>query len=318
MSQYFDNKDSFLSPIVTQHNSHMVMTNVSKPTKVKHWNIDTKFRDDYDQYTEQVTGANITQYMITLPQPINDVKSISVKNMEIPMSFYNISDALENNIIKITNTVSGISKIVVIKDNYYSIASLTSEINSELIALDLSGIVFSVVNNNARFSSIYSAGFTVEFAIKRIGGTGSLNVEFDKYNIKNKLGWVLGFRNISYSLTISSPIVSESFIDISTIRYLYLCVDEFSKGNQNSFVSPLSRSLVNKNILAKICLDYATHGFLAVLPANNENGLLLSDKREYNGKVNLQKLKVQLINEFGYSVDLNGMDFSFALSIEYE
>lgn len=318
MSQYFDNKDSFLSPIVTQHNSHMVMTNVSKPTKVKHWNIDTKFRDDYDQYTEQVTGANITQYMITLPQPINDVKSISVKNMEIPMSFYNISDALENNIIKITNIVSGISKIVVIKDNYYSIASLTSEINSELIALDLSGIVFSVVNNNARFSSIYSTGFTVEFAIKRIGGTGSLNIEFDKYNIKNKLGWVLGFRNIRYSLSIGSPIVSESFIDISTIRYLYLCVDEFSKGNQNSFVSPLSRSLVNKNILAKICLDYATHGFLSVLPVNDDNGLLLSDKREYNGKVNLQKLKVQLINEFGYSVDLNGMDFSFALSIEYE
>jgi len=318
MSQYFDNKDSFLSPIVTQHNSHMVMTNVSKPTKIKHWNIDTKFRDDYDQYTEQITGANITQFMITLPQPINDVKSITVKNMEIPMSFFNISDALENNLIKITNKVSGLSKILIIKDNYYTVGSLTSEINSELIALDLSGIVFSVVNNSSRFVSSYVAGFTVEFAVKRMGGTGSLNVEFDKYNIKNKLGWILGFRNISYTIGLGSPLISESFIDISTIRYLYLCVDEFSKGNQNSFISPLSRSLVNKNILAKISLDYATHGFLAVLPANNDNGLLLSDKREYNGKVNLQKLKVQLINEFGYPVDLNGMDFSFALSIEYE
>ena len=319
MSQYFDNKDSFLGPTVTQYNNHMVMTNVSKPTKVKLWNIYTKFRDDYDQYTEQITGANITQYMITLPQPINDVKSISVKNMEVPMSFYNISNALENNLMKITNKVSGVSKIVVIKDNYYTVGSLISEINSELIALDLSGIVFSVVNNNnARISSSYTAGFTVEFAVKRIGGSSSLNVEFDKYNIKNKLGWVLGFRNIVYSFGSGSPIVSESFIDISTIRYLYLCIDEFSKGNQNSFISPLSRSLVNKNILAKICLDYATHGFLAVLPANNENGLLLTDKREYNGKVNLQRLKVQLINEFGYPVDLNGMDFSFALSIEYE
>ena len=318
MSQYFDSKDSFLSPIVTQHNSHMVMTNVSKPTKVKLWNIDTKFRDDYDQYTEQITGANITQYMITLPQPLNDVKSISVKNMEVPMSFYNISDALENNLIKITNKVSGISHVLVIKDNYYSVGSLTSEINASLFALDLSGIVFSVVNNSSRFSSSYVAGFTIEFAVKRIGGSGSLNVEFDKYNIKNKLGWILGFRNIIYSLDSGSPLISESFVDISTIRYLYLCVDEFSKGNQNSFISPLSRSLVNKNILAKISLDYATHGFLAVLPANNENGLLLSDKREYNGKVNLQRLKVQLINEFGYPVDLNGMDFSFALSIEYE
>ena len=318
MSQYFDQKDSFLSPKVTQYNSHMVMTNVSKPTKVKLWNIDTKFRDDYDQYVEQITGANITQYMITLPQPINDVKSILVKNMEVPMSFYNISDSLENNLIKITNTSSGVSKFLVIKDNYYTVDTLASEINTKLIALDLSGIVFSVVNNSSRFSSIYSAGFTFEFAVKRIGGSGSLNVEFDKYNIKNKLGWVLGFRNIVYSLGLGSPILSESFIDVSTIRYLYLCVDEFSKGNQNSFISPVSRSLINKNIIAKICLDYATHGYLAVLPVNNENGLLLSDKREYNGKINLQKLKVQLINEFGYPIDLNGMDFSFALSIEYE
>jgi hypothetical protein len=78
------------------------------------------------------------------------------------------------------------------------------------------------------------------------------------------------------------------------------------------------KAIGDKNIIAKICLDYATHGYLAVLPVNNENGLLLSDKREYNGKINLQKLKVQLINEFGYPIDLNGMDFSFALSIEYE
>ena len=318
MSQYFDNKDSFLSPIVTQHNSHMVMTNVSKPTKVKLWNIDTKFRDDYDQYTEQITGANITQYMITLPQPLNDVKNISVKNMEIPMSFCNISDALENNLIKITNKVSGLSKILVIKDNYYTIGSLTSEINSELIALDLSGIVFSVMNNQSVLSSSYSDSFKIEFAIKKIGGSGSLNVDFDKFNIKNKLGWVLGFRNIIYSLASGSPLVSESFIDISTIRYIYLCIDEFSKGNQNSFISPVSRSLVNKNILAKVSIDYATHGYLSILPANECNGYLLSDKRDYNGKINLQKLKVQLINEFGYPVDLNGMDFSFALSIEYE
>ena len=318
MSHYFDEKDSFLNPKVTQYNSHMVMTNVSKPTKVKVWNIDTKFRDDYDQYTEQLTGANITQYMITLPQPINDVKSIAVKNMELPMSFYNISDSLENNLLKITNTVSGVSYILVIKDNYYTIGSLTTEINSKLSSLGLiNDISFSVINNNSQFYCD-SGTFTFEFAVKRIGGSGSLNIEFDKYNVKNKLGWVLGFRNIRYSLGSSSPLISESFIDLSTIRYLYLCIDEFSKGNQNSFISPLSRSLINKNILAKICLDYATHEFLAVLPANNANGLLLSDKREYNGKINLQKLKVQLINEFGYPVDLNGMDFSFALSIEYE
>ena len=121
MSEYFDQKDSFLSPKVTQYNNHMVMTNVVKPTKTKLWNIDTKFRDDYDQYSEVTSGSPISQYMITLPQPINNVKSISLQNIELPMTFYNISETLENNIIKITDNTSGISHIIVIKDNNYTI-----------------------------------------------------------------------------------------------------------------------------------------------------------------------------------------------------
>ena len=318
MSQYFDEKDSFLSPKVTQYNNHMVMTNVVKPTKTKIWNIDTKFRDDYDQYAEVVSGSQLTQYMITLPQPINEVKSISANNIEIPMSFYNISEALENNVIKITNNVSKQSYVLVIKDNYYTLDTIASEINSELVSLDLSGIHFSVVGNSSKFTTSYTESFTIEFAVKLLAGSGIHQADFDKYNVKNKLGWVLGFRNIVYGLSSSKSVVAESFIDLSTIRYLYLCIDEFSKGNQNSFISPISRSLVNKNILAKISLDLATHGFLSVFPANTHNGYLLSDRREYNGKVNLQKLKVQLINEFGYPIDLNGMDFSFSLIIEYE
>jgi hypothetical protein len=46
--------------------------------------------------------------------------------------------------------------------------------------------------------------------------------------------------------------------------------------------------------------------------------LLLSDRRKYSGKVNLQKLRVQLVNEYGVAVNMNGMDFSFCLEIEYE
>jgi hypothetical protein len=237
--------------------------------------------------------------------------------IEIPMSFYNISKALENNIIKIVNNNSGVSKVLVIKDNYYSISDLIYEINHELVLLDLSNIAYNIdpnTNNHSKFSCT-SGSYTLQFAVKM---NGSIVADFDKYNIKNKLGWVLGFRNISYSISVGSPIVSESFVDLMTIRYVYLCIDEFSKGNQNSFISPVSRSLLNKNILAKITIDYSTHAFLSILPANNVNGYLLTDKREYNGKVNLQKLKIQLINEFGYPIDLNGMDFSFALSIEYE
>ena len=48
MSKYFDQTNMFLEPDVTQHGSHMVMTNVVKPTKTKYLTLDTRFCDGYD------------------------------------------------------------------------------------------------------------------------------------------------------------------------------------------------------------------------------------------------------------------------------
>ena len=39
-TQYFDNKTAFLEPTVTQYGSRMVMTNVTKPKKIKYINGD--------------------------------------------------------------------------------------------------------------------------------------------------------------------------------------------------------------------------------------------------------------------------------------
>ena len=90
MSSYFDNKELFTGPKMNQYGSHMVMTNVTKAPKIKYVNIDTKFRDEYN--------SNITtDYTITLPERITDVRSISVTNVEVPNTFFNISDNIGNN-----------------------------------------------------------------------------------------------------------------------------------------------------------------------------------------------------------------------------
>jgi hypothetical protein len=312
MSEYLDNKDLFLEPKVKQYGNHMVMTNVVKPTKTKYYNIDTRFRDDYDEYS----NTSPTFYNITLPQRINDVKSIMVCNCEIPISYYNISASLGNNSLQIIKTSGNIIKTLIIKDGNYDISGLIYEMNNELKTIGFSDLIFNN-NNNSSFSCISS--YTINLAIKTTMTTSgnSINTDFDKYNFKSKLGWILGFRNISYSIS-STKLLSESFIDLNGPRYLYLIIDEFNNGNQNSFVSPLYTSLLNKNILSKISIDNKHYGFGSILTANNFNGYLLTDRRSYNGKVDLQRLKIQLVNEIGIPLNLNGLDFSFSLEIEYE
>lgn len=320
MSQYFDNKDAFLQPKVNQYGNHMVMTNVSKPTKTKYWNIDTRFHDDYDNYSQTVLGSQIRWFTFTLPQAINDVKSIYVTNLELPMSFYNISAAFGNNVMKVNDS------LLTIPDGTYTAASLKTAFQTALNGLSLSSVTFDISNNGNNIVSFRtSSPLGLNFAVKpsnTCNNVTNLNggaiAEFDKYNVKSKLGWLLGFRDISYNIAAGQVKYAENILDLNNPKYIYLAVDEFSNGNQSSFISPMPMSIVNKNILARITLDNGHYGMGSVLPANQYNGLLLSDRRSYNGKVNLQKLKLQLVSEYGHSINLNGLDFSFCLEIEYE
>jgi hypothetical protein len=321
MSQYFDNKDSFLQPKVDQYGSHMVMTNVHKETKKKYWNIDTRFRDDYAQYSQTLSGSLIHWYTFTLPQTINDVKNIFVNTIELPISFYNISAAMGNNVMNING------KLLTLPDGTYKdVTSLKTAIQTQLTSLSLSTVTFDISqngNNVPSFKNSSGSAVSLNFAVKPSNTcgsvtTGTATADFDKFNVKSKLGWLLGFRDISYSIPNGGTKYAESTIDLNNPKYLYLIIDEFNAGNQSSFISPLPTSIINKNILAKIVIDYQHYPYGTIIPANQFNGLLLSDKRSYNGKVNLQKLKIQLVNEYGHPVNLNGLDFSFSLEIEYE
>jgi hypothetical protein len=311
---FLDAKTSFLEPTVTQYGSHMIMSNVTKSLKNKHINIDTRFSNEYGY--DKTSFNETDSYTFTLPERLNNVKSIQVTSVEIPMSFYNVSSSLGNNSFKIKDNTTSTSKMVVIKDgNYSSITSLKNEITNEITSLggNYTNITFDISTNSLYSSFNCSANsFTVEFDTDNSGN-------FDKYNFRSKLGWLLGFRDQSFNMVSSSPTTySNSIVNLNTIRYLYLVVDEFSSGFTNSFVSSLGTYILNKKILARICIDTQFYPFGSILHATHTNGLLVTDTRFYNGCIDIQKLNVQLVNECGVPVNLNGLDFSFALNLVYE
>jgi hypothetical protein len=298
MSQYFDNKALFVGPKTTQYGSHNVMTNVVKESKKKYINIDSRFRDEY---------SNSDTCTVTLPDRINDVKNISVCNAEIPMSMYNVSSDLGNHFFKLN-----VSTITIPSGYYASLEGLITRINA---TIGDSYIEFGIQQGNLvtikNTKEQQQEAYTIDFAIDSAGN-------FDKYYFKSKMGWMLGFTELSYTILPGQTITGEFFANLQGPRYIYLVVDEYSRGNQNSFVAPLSTSFINKNILARIVLDYRNYPYGSILTANLFNGYLLSDKRSYTGKVDLQKLTVQLVNEYGVPVNLNGLDYSFCVEVEHE
>lgn len=325
----------FLEPKTTQYGSHMVMTNVSKPLKTKYININTKFGDDYD-YTQD------SNYNITLPEKITNVTSMRVVSAEIPMSYYNISQALGNNYFYIMEVLEGRNNITVkvsIPDGSYSIDNLILAINNNLKANKKFGVsnptenyigssltieqVTTTSTTRFKFATSSLATIIINFSglADLSGNLTSTSVSFSKFNFNYNLGWLLGFRKNVYTInpTANSYLTAEALTDIYGPKYLYLAIEEFNKGNQSSFVTPLYKSVLNKNIIARITLNRnGGYGYGTVLPANNFNGLLMSDTRSYTGKIDLMKLNTQLLTENGRVLNLNGIDYSFCLEVTHE
>lgn len=317
MSKYYGDKELFASPEVSQYGSHMVMTNVVKPTKIKYINLDTAFGDDYVNNATNPTSVctfNQASYTFTLPQRLTNIKSLKVHTAEIPMTYYNISKYIGNNVFFIKWSGEGqVAQTISIPDGNYIPSTLCSAIQTYFTANSIPiNIVINTLNNKITITNNNTnLDLILEFPVKDDGS-------FDKTNFKSKLGWILGFRKTTYTVPkLGGTLVAESAININW-KYLYLAVDEFSNGNQTSFASQMSSSLINKNILSKIILNRKIYDFGEILPATIHMGFLLSDKRTYNGKIDIQKLNVQLLDEYGNVINLNGVNFSVGLEIEYE
>lgn len=306
MSKYFDNasRNLFMDPKVTQYGSHMVMTDVVPPTKTKYLNIDTRYRDHYDP-------TKVADYNITLPERINDVKSLEVVAAEIPVSYYNISTTLGNNMFHLT--ISGQTAVIIIPDDqYYTNTELATAINGQiaLAGAPYSNIVYQVVKDRSTFTNTGVIDCVIVFDVAMSGCVAAQN---SVYN----LGWVLGYREVVYTISPSVVLTGQAFIDLHGPRYLYLVVDEFKNGNPFSFVSLLQESAVNSTqIIARFPTNPRYYSYRTVHPYTD--GDFVSDIRTYAGTVNLQRFNVRLVNEQGVSMNMNGMDFSFCLAVTYE
>jgi hypothetical protein len=212
-----------------------------------------------------------------------------------------------NNYLRIKN--GGASKILTLTPNYYTDVSLVTEINSQLQNLSLAtDISYSVVNNKSFFKSKTTA-YSLATNVDICGNVYELNNQ-------NNLGWTLGFRDTSYNLT-TSGLTSECNLNLKTPRHLFLALNEFSQGNSNSFVSPLEKTNQSKNIIAKISIP-PTVKFGETLCVNKANGLLVSEVRKYLEKVNIQRMNLQLLDDAGQVINLNGADFSVCLRLVHE
>jgi len=293
-----------------------VINPLKKRTIKKNLNIDSRFRENY-------STSPSTNFTIQLPAQFNDVVQMQLMAIELPTSYYAVSNQYGNNYFTIKVTLSDNTThtaLIVISNGNYTEQTIIDEINSKLndeggifsaisFTVDLTGA--STGTGKTTVSPNGSAPVSPNPVITSI----ELNFQSDKNGVdgKNmplqlKLGWMLGFRSGLY--TDELTYVSESIVDTTKPKYIYLAINDYNNNVNNSFYSAFQESILNKNILARISL---TQGAFTILQQNNLN--IVTTPREYFGPVNIHTMNVQLLDEYGRNIDLNGMDYSFCLTL---
>ena len=293
----------FLHPSVKQVGDHAVLVGTNTYEQTTQLVVDTRFGIASTQSSQSCAETNTytpTPIIVALETRIPKMKSMRVHSCEFPVQIYPYSAALQN-----TSFASG-GSVATIPDGIYTLALMVSKLSS----ISGSGLRFSVGDRGRIVASLgdgISGPITMTFAVTE-------ETNFDRYRLKQKLGWCLGFRQAEYTITSETPIEAEAFFQTQTIRYVYLAVNDYATNRNTSLKTCAPET--NSDKLARIDLDGQLYPFNSVLPATEKNGYLWSGVRTYsNGGANLDRVALHFCDEYGRALDINRADFSVGLDI---
>lgn len=293
-----------------------VINPLSKRILRQNINIDTRFRENY-------YNSKATNFHFDLPLRLTKVVSLQLSAFELPNTSYVISKSLGNNFFVIELVDVGGSSVeplvVTIPDGNYEYLALQNYINHYLttVAPVEYQTIQCLVDIDTGSPTLVTGGSGKMIFGSSAGDLAfSLNFLTDSYGNEErqtplplKLGWLMGYREGYYFN--SFTYVSEGVVNLLGPRYIYLVVDDFNNNVSDGFYSAFTSSILNKNILARISLQGSVFNNLS-----KDNMNLITTPRQYFGPVDIKKLQIQLLDEYGRIFDLNNMDYSFCLTFQ--
>jgi hypothetical protein len=262
-------------------------------------------------YRENYYKTQSSNYTYHMPETIKNVISLKLVSFETPNAWYNISRINKNNEMTIEMEVNGECSVfnIIIPDGNYSLESLENLLNETYFCNSKNENALQYISFDIDTTSLKSRFIVNSDQSMKV----KMNIYFAQLGNKTtSLGWLLGFRVGSY-LNIEQFVTSEGLFDMSLTPLIYLSINDYQFNNTGSHLICLQDTYSkDDNILAKI--NISTSNF--AITTSNIGSYFLSNTRHYNGRVDIRKLEVKLLDSAGNVLDMNNMDYSFTLEFE--
>lgn len=296
-------------------------------------NIDTRFRDNI--YTTQSSD-----FIVQLPYKFNKVVSMQLSSLEFPISFYGISSQLGNNFLYmnvdykpfdasgnvITPIITSTSQqIFIIPDGNYNSTDLINTINTLLCPLNPDNTIqnptsiYSYINLTLDITD--SGSGTGKITISPIGMysncVNSITLDFtrdinghpDNIDVSTKIGWNLGFIKTKYIG--KNSYIADTIVEPAAIRYIYLAIDDYNNSTSSQFINVFQKNFMGNDIFARISLKGS---YFSLIMESDYN--IVTEPRRYFGPVDIQRLRIRLLDEHGRILPMNNSNYSFCLDLK--
>lgn len=166
--------------------------------------------------------------------------------------------------------------------------------------------------------------FIITFNVDRSGNT------VDNAALPTFLGWSMGFRAAAYNSgrtasgaqavtgTSAMSLISEGVCSIRGPRYAFIAIDDYNNNVNNYFISAYKDSVSSPNVVARLNLNNMQQNGQVYRIGQDDgmSGQLDFRTRVYFGPVDIQKMRITVLDEFGRVLNLNHMDWSMAIVFE--
>ena len=319
---------------------------LEKRTTTKTLCIDTLFRENHSK-------TKSTDFIYKLPVYINNIVSMQLTSFEFPNMINFFSSENNSNTFEIglynVNTgeydssgnqiLSDVSYTILIPDGNYMSNTFQTILNNIFQSTDSIGLKFlkaevglqtnTIIRvNNSDIDTIGNFPYDVSDNFYSPDFYFQLNFAIENKPLYKTAGWMMGFREETYTITQDNyyvslidsltPIVyegyliSESSYGSTMDNYMFLEIDDYHNNfPTNTFVSTNTNSYIGKNILARIVL---TSGANTIITDNASDCIF--KKREYFGPIKLEKFRIRILNRFGEVIQLKQNDYSFVLELK--
>ena len=311
----------------------------NKRTITRILTVDSKFKDDDRKNTT-------SHFQVSFPERINEVTKMEIMEYSGPSAIRMISDAQQNNFftltLKYSDATPDATKVIKSPDTYRiersimtsaTLIAFINNINAQLTAagsdfeygsfkfnheivadVSLNEIIMDRTISFVYDPTVSNVSEVILDFVSPIPGQSTVPFVFEK-----SLGYILGFRKGKVSSSVLSNnkyyIEAASLVDLNDFKYAYLIVDDFISNSETNIITSEVKSQGN-------CTGSLRHGgnILGKIIYRNELNYnmynrVISTPREYYGSVDIQKLKIALVNEYGDYIDTQELDWSFTLRL---